>query len=151
MEDQLISFKTAKLAKKAGFFVEGCKTFDTNKNSSLSIGKENNETAIDYNKRIKNIYYEIGASNFGFTVNDLVIKCTQTSLQRWLREKQNLFVEVLLDRTSNPKFAVEIYEFVEVSCFRKIEQKNWFLYRTYEEALEIGLQEALKLINKYTS
>ena len=49
-----------------------------------------------------------------------------------------------MDQTSTPKFAVEIYKYSHFGNYDKIEQKEWFLYRTYEEALEVGVLEALK-------
>ena len=71
---------------------------------------------------------------------------TQTTLKSWLSENHNIFVEPQLDRTSAPKFAVEIYKYSHFGNYDKVIQKEWFLYRTYQEALEVGLLEGLKLI-----
>lgn len=73
-------------------------------------------------------------------------KHTQALLQKWLREKHNIYVMVGLDATSKPKFCPEIYEYSHFANYDKIEPKEWFLYRTYEEALEDGLQVALHSI-----
>lgn len=71
--------------------------------------------------------------------------CSQSFLQRWLRSK-DIYVEVLLDRTTAPKFAVEIYQYSHFGNYKKVVQKEWYLYRSYEEALEVGLVEGLKLL-----
>lgn len=74
------------------------------------------------------------------------VKPTQTTLKSWLSENHNIFVEPQLDRTSAPKFAVEIYKYSHFGNYDKVIQKDWYLYRTYEEALEVGLLEGLKII-----
>jgi len=70
---------------------------------------------------------------------------TQTTMESWLRDR-NIFIDVQLDQTTAPKFAVEIYEYSHFGNYDKVIQKDWYLYRTYEEAKEIGLLEGLKLI-----
>jgi len=118
MEEQLITFKTAKLAKEKGFDVED-----------------------EY-------YY----------IEDLKIQGifpTQTILQKWLRDKHQIFVEVNTDCTSSPKFSFNIRQFIgnpknlserEWEWISPVQNENWGLDRTYELSLESGLLESLKLI-----
>ena len=135
MEDELIKFETAKLAKEKGcelklfgigfeYIDEDGNEYWTSKEKGIS-GKENTKP---------------------------VIKCTQSLLQKWLRGEHKIDIYVLgcgdgyyaqlnnvppsnqgdvmyIDRRWNmpPKYINDTF-------------------KTYEEALEKGLQEALKLI-----
>lgn len=70
---------------------------------------------------------------------------TQAVLQKWLREKHNLYVE------SNPN-ASGYGWFIDKTCGTYIKSSEFEgpndggRWDKYEEALEIGLQEALKLV-----
>lgn len=115
MKEQLIAFKTAKLAKEKGF------VFSTNK---IKIGS--------------NIYKKIN------------ITPTQSLLQKWLREVHN--IHIFIDKTrvgGNYQFIIHeklksnnVYEF----SWNVLKYSNSD-FNTYEEALEVGLQEALNLIS----
>ena len=78
---------------------------------------------------------------------------TQTALNKWLREKHAIFINVMVDCTTEPKFAYEIHQFVGNAMDLASEEWYWkegvngeYLERTYELAMEAGLTEALKLI-----
>jgi hypothetical protein len=105
MKEQLITFKTAKLAKEKGF----------------SLGRHD-YPRYDPSGDFQYINYTIGIS-----------APTQSLLQKWLREKKNIFVYCM--PTMNNK-----------SWHNNIASHNPSFIGTYEEALEISLQEALKLI-----
>ncbi len=68
---------------------------------------------------------------------------TQSLLQRWLREVHNIHIEVKL-ATTLPNFKCRIWIKPEEgkNCSNIITE----IYNSYEEALEAGLKEALKLI-----
>lgn len=118
MEDTLINFETAKLAKEKKF-----------------------NTIINY-------YYDsfgdICSSNIKVNWNDskelLTSAPTQSLLQKWLREVHNLHIT--------------IYSQSQESWMFRVTKQGQSLvdglygedYENYEEALEDGLQEALKLI-----
>ena len=103
MKEQLISFKTAKLAKE-----KGCE--------------------------LKGVIYEDGG----------VSLCTQSLLQKWLREEHNLHIEVC---SGKGHYYVK-HGGIEDMLLQELEILNGkkIKFKTYEEALEKGLQEALKLI-----
>jgi hypothetical protein len=63
----------------------------------------------------------------------------------FFREKYNLIHEILLDRTSTPKYCYQLYRYKDFGDFEeiKINVSDWFLYRTYEEA---ELECLIKLI-----
>jgi hypothetical protein len=129
MKDELISFGTAKLAKKKKFN-EWCDTyFDVDKFSRIG-----SDFDVDKFSRI--------GSDYGNSFPDILYyQPSQSLLQRWLREVHNIHVEV----TSN---------FVTIDAFKK--HRKWYVYvqdeeiealfDSYEQALETGLFKALKLI-----
>ena len=136
MTDQLISFETAKLAKEKGFN-EVCKYM-------YNILNERNREVTNREGYLSETKYWISAP-------------TQSLLQKWLREMHKIYI--------NPSFNLGVKEYggwtlnctildysahslgIEIRHrFEEIyyeEEKTFF---SYEEALEIGLQEALKLI-----
>lgn len=70
-------------------------------------------------------------------------------LQKFLREKKKLIIIIQLDQTSYPKYAYEIVKYVDFMTFNKVNSSLKFnLYRTYEEALEYAIIEALEIILK---
>ena len=119
MKEQLISFETAKLAKEKGFDIEVNQYFK----EAFPENLMNHNVNCNFNK-----YIELCCS-----------APTQSLLQKWLRE---IFgYEVLLDIDLNLDYFVCIKHRDKGLLF---ESKNTF--KTYEEALEKGLQESLKLI-----
>ena len=122
MIDELVNFKTAKLAKEKGFDI----TSWFGNDASL------------YDKEGTHVYY----SNYGFMGSGLsenYIKApTQSLLQRWLREEHRLNVVPLPNRYDSDVW----YYFIGSKKITE-EDTNW----TYEQALEEGLQQALTLIN----
>ena len=166
MQEQLISFETAKLAKEKQF-QEYTPYFYT---------EETGLCSIDGDGDILNIY------NNDLTLKDIICDCngdfwfrgedekfefyepikyptpTQSFLQKWLREKYKLEVHVSFnpdwewnDKDEclcvNKGYRVD-WGFVGI--WKKYETESYPLEKsnisTYEEALEVGLQEALKLI-----
>ena len=124
MKEQLIDLYTAKLAKDRGF-LEPCFHY-------FSMEGDEKQFMED------GLYFPSMGEN-----GRLILRPTQSQLQKWLREKYEIYIEILLDQTTYPKFACEITHFLNYE-FIHIEQPDWSLYRTYEEALEIALFKALK-------
>ena len=80
---------------------------------------------------------------------------TQTSLQKWLREVHQIYVDIDIDQTTAPKFCYMICRFIGNPMNLAAEEwdwenhpngENWHLHRKWEDALEEGLFKALKLI-----
>lgn len=131
MKEQLITFETAKLAKEKGF----------------------NEQCIECYTDKKELYSN-NSEKILFTNNQLLVTFysapTQSLLQKWLREEHNLFVAVNFGykfewevRDCRPKKLgdlVGLYPWNVDACL------NDGLCDNYEQALEEGLKEALKLI-----
>jgi len=133
MKEQLISLKTAKLAKKQGFR-ERCHYF-FNEGSGWKVQE-------DYMLR-----------------QDKIIEApSQSFLQKWLREEKDILVEVTFSNRLSRKlyeaahekpslnFSWKIYTSIKDS--EHIFNEFWSddTFETYEEALEEGLQKALKMV-----
>ena len=75
-------------------------------------------------------------------------------VQKWLRKTHHIYIEVLTDCTTEPKFCFKIDKFVgnpEDLTEREWDwihhtDFEWFLYCTYEQALEEAIKEAIKII-----
>ena len=118
MEDTLISFQVAKLAKEKGFKLGS--GWQIRSLFNIKDGKTFCEKTIE-------------------TPEHACERCSQSLLQKWLREVYNIHIAVL------PKILPS--NEIKYYCFKgKIKKDFKGLYNTYEEALEKGLQEALKLI-----
>ena len=143
MEEELISFETAKLAKEKGFDEKVYREYDksgylrcTSKSADVVLGP--------YDELLKSTEYPAP---------------TQSLLQRWLREVHNCFIDILPHRDGDSKnkqweSKKDVFWTVEVDYYGKnfeIELTDdsdftQHFNKTYEEALEIGLYQALKLI-----
>ena len=116
MKEQLVSFKTAKLAKDKGF------------NWKVSLHYESNG----------NCFFDKVECNF----NNVELICsapTQSLLQKWLREVHNIHITVT-------SISQESWQYHIQKPKDKLGDNYNEDYENYEEALEDGLQEALKLI-----
>lgn len=142
MKEQLISFETAKLAKEKGF------------ESVIGLG----------HRKPRGNYFNSDGELNGDVTKELVNKDfksiaapTQSLLQKWLREEHQLYVMIEETHTYALKTRIGFYakivtpsgedEFDEhgFRFIKKLYYDTWF-DSTYENALEKGLEEALKLI-----
>ena len=143
MEEKLISFETAKLTKEKSFDEKVYREYDksgylrcTSKSADVVLGP--------YDELLKSTEYPAP---------------TQSLLQRWLREVHNCFIDILPHRDGDSKNKQwknkeDVFWTVEVDYYGKnfeIKLTNnadftQHFNKSYEEALEIGLYQALKLI-----
>ena len=117
MREEIISFETAKLAKEKGFDVKSANKYDDEGRIIEPI------LQVSYK-----IYYPF---------------CSQSLLQKWLREKHNIDVwsQPFVYRNSLPD------EYYSYHLYKDgVFQKDGVNFLDFEEALERGLKEALKLI-----
>lgn len=123
IEEQFVSFNTAKMLKEAGFDVP-CTSHYTEGDLIL----------------IENYPYNFNQDEIGYS------RPTQALAARWLREVHKLHV-----------FAKRIFEYAldKFSWGYYIQSSNYEYcknfeigFDSYEQALEAGLQEAIKLIKK---
>lgn len=122
MTEQLISKETAVLAKEKGFNEETYDYFNQNGECETSLEKE---------------YFNKGIHT---SENIITISCpTQSLLQKWLREKHNIDISIL---GTSGFYYIGIHE----KDFHNLQKYFYPNFKLYEEALEFGLQKALKLI-----
>ena len=121
IEEQYVTFETAKLAKEKGFDIPTRYGF-SERRSLVRV-----DTSDNWNQD-----------------KELYSRPTQSLLARWLREVHDISVAAYrtwaMDNSYN-------YEILVGTDFEKMIREECECDRTYEEAMEAGLQEALKLIN----
>ena len=138
LKEQLISFETAKLAKEKEFRAETGYYYDVSgKLHERTIITSSTDTCLDI------FYTDLLDDDIYF---NRITAPTQSLLQKWLREIHNIHFEI------KPIFGVkDNLKPYHISVMKNPSGKG-FEYKivgsldTYEETLEIGLQEALKLI-----
>ena len=143
MEDTLISFETAKLAKEKKFNIP-CENF------YIEYIDDDVADLFNYEEQRGSGYAELYRNNQEFKYS----ASTQSLLQKWLREVHhicvcpknevgNVYVTDVVNTSNNDLY--HIYK-NGVHIIGKQYLKKYERFDTYEEALEIGLFEALKLI-----
>ena len=136
MKDELVTFQTAKLAKEKGF------TF-SDEQLEYAYGNGLNSYFMwhDGSHWACFSHFEFDTTQHGYVDTDSIPAPQQSDLQRWLREKHNLLL-IALPWRDHQCDVNDPYTFRPMI----VGVKTWVEYKTYEEALEVGLQEALKLL-----
>ena len=133
MEQQRISFETAKLAKEKGLDIS-C------------------DEIYDHKGNLITVY----ADGYFVKDNRWYLAPPQSVLQTWLREEYDIVVLVELRyKTISSRHRISKHDGYDV-CISKYQRDlttdaydsdtAYFNFKSYEDALEKGLQEALKLI-----
>ena len=122
MKDELINYETAKLAKGKGFDL----------------------------KSKTNSYYSPEGKLDGLWGDGGYYACTQSLLQRWLREVHGIHIAIEFSNMQNAYFH-KVYasteDLIDIEMkYLTIEPENYIIYATYELALESALFESLNLI-----
>lgn len=133
MEEQIVSFETAKMLKEIGFNIEVATYFSHPTEYKPELGGPE----IDDDKIMLCNYNEMDDFPWHFYSAP-----TQALTQKWFREVHKLYVVHLIHPAG---IYVEIYD-------KKARLLNTYGkdggYETWEKALEVGLQEACKIIKK---
>jgi hypothetical protein len=145
MKEQRITFETAKLAKEKGFhwrmlqwaqppYPGGAPRLISLEGAGDEYG---NPCFSEKGKEITPKYYNLSNSHWPRPTQDL--------LNKWLREKHKIYLQILLVEQYNPQrgWGYELTYFKNDSVTNTDETAS---YPTYEEAMEAGLQRALKLV-----
>jgi hypothetical protein len=132
MQEQLISFETAKLAKEKGFF-------DKNVYGEVRLSQQH---YYDDRSILHNIREAFDEKDYD--LKDCCNAPTQSLLQKWLREDKKISVEVTSGWWDKGKVEWEYNVYKkgldgDAPC-------SLTVFKTYEEALEFGLQQGLKII-----
>lgn len=129
MKEQIISLKTAELAKQLNFNIRTYQFYDNNDN--LSIGIE----------------YAYSNWNNGIGHHPILaeeVKCsapTQSLLQKWLREKYNIHIDIISYSLEKIYFYYEIKRYVDEKLQPICDYNE--SCTTYEKCLENALYDAL--------
>ena len=125
MNEQLISFKTAKLAKEKGFKLGS--GWQIRSLFNIKDGETFCEKTIE-------------------TPEYACERCTQSLLQKWIREKHD--IHIIVNTTTEMYWTFGLVNLGNENIFSLNGHTVYYKYdyNIYEEALEKGLQEALKLI-----
>jgi len=126
MEEQLISFETATLAEEKGFIL-----------SHPLYLYDKNGKILDLKKS-----FDL-ARNTYLLKYDITLAPTQSLLQKWLREVHNIHVIPIPYNISSKEI---VYRNRIVYFKDNMEQNKYIGLGIFEQSLEVGLQEALKLI-----
>jgi hypothetical protein len=130
LKEDLISFETAKLAYKASFIFKG----RTNDWLSTTLP-----------------YHEDGKRNIDLNYKGISYPApTQSLLQKWLRVKHNILVEVnfrtFACSSGNGYFYMVERKNKDKSMNNYIGKDIFHGFETYEEAMEVGLQVGLTIL-----
>ena len=131
MQEDLISFETAKLAKEKKFNIP-CENF------YIEYIDDDVADLFNYEEQRGSGYAELYRNNQEFKYS----ASTQSLLQKWLREVHNIYVYIIPDRCWSYGLVYDVT--VNEHKDKKCEMSS---FESYEKALQEGLQEALKLIN----
>jgi len=141
MKDEIISYETANLAKEKGFNIPTRNFYADESWNDDKLYACNEVGYPDFTNDME--------SDHGF--GDIILTPTQSQLQRWLREVHDLDVSPYPHYTNKWRFTIQEFNFRHHrGHFGVCVTKDWSGINptTYEQALELGLQDALKLIKK---
>ncbi len=122
MEEQKVSYPVAKLAKKLGFDLE----------QPFFYGRM--FPMVDFQNLLPADKSEV--ADFSAWAP------TQSLLQRWLREKHGLHIELHSPFGAHTTWSFSIYRHPDFSGCQTEDGR----YNSYEEALEAGLKDALSMV-----
>ena len=144
MEDTRITFETAKLAKEKGFNERLHYFYKVKSENDVELYGCTKKELVGFKGYVP-IYHKVRDYHTNKEkLNAKLYRCsapTQSLLAKWLREEHNIIV--LVDYEGIDGYYYKFYSYKEGNKNYDASDKN---YNTYEEAYEIGLQEALKLI-----
>ena len=141
MEEQLITFETAKLAKEKGFNIPIINFYDPKGYCTDALGYQT--------ERLEESDWNNGMGSYPTPSEEVSCSApTQSLLQKWLREIHNIHIIIHYDYSIIGGYIVtNIIKSIEPIIINQVNKKSKYEnYRTYEDVLEIGLQKALKLI-----
>jgi DNA-binding protein Fis len=153
MKEQIISFETAKLAKEKGFESVLLTYYDSETEELQPITATVRQTlkssiGSPYGQNTRDDY-EAVLSDMDNSLDEFILAPTQSLLQKWLREECKIYIELSVQEA-------EVVATWYWKIFTHRESGKGLIWikadsngvnnDTYEEALEIALQEALNLI-----
>ena len=161
VKEQYVTLKTAKLAKECGFNEECnfcyCKSMPKNEiNLEQICSPETNESFEETNKMHKQNAVDLKTNNY----LTYITAPSQEHLSRWFRENYKMFIHIYVGDFNNYRCEIWMPNNVGVMSnespniivvysnhnFSNPNSDKCFMFDTYENAMETGLQEALKIL-----
>lgn len=146
MDEQIIKFETAKLANEKGLELYSDLWYI--ETEAHIIVSHHNGDEYEYEFEPAHLSNECYHGKYD---KKLYRAYSQTMVQKWLREKHK--IEIYLEPYVVGKYTFNIFKMLNIIKIkyvggRNVEDKNSRskIFSSYEDALEAGLQEALKLI-----
>ena len=138
MKEQVINYETAKLAKEKGFNIDVVKYYNPKGYCTESYGYQTD--------RYESSNWNNGQGSYPTLSKDVECSApTQSLLQKWLREKHELSLEIFsLSYHNKIQFTFNLKKLNKYEI--AILSKDNLHYNSHEEALGAGLIESLKLI-----
>ena len=133
MKKEFIPYEQALALKELGFD-EPCMAFFNGRHHDWLI---DNNGGLDY--------HTINPSK---DIGRCIKRPTFSQAFRWFREKYNLFCEIQIDRTTEPKFCFDIFQYEHFGNYEEIRIGEWYLYRTQEEAELECLKELIEIVKR---
>lgn len=130
--EELVSYKTAILAKEVGFNWKVRTYYGHVCNPHIAYDKEDYSIPVDFN-----------SDNNSANYKDLISAPTQSLLNKWLRDVHKYYIDIFIH--SDSSYCVRNIFEISIGGDISIIYKN---HKTYEEALEYGLYYALNLIKE---
>lgn len=152
MRDTLVSFTVAKLAKEKGFNTP-C-IYYYNKEGELPDRYESSGSSTDTDVPIYLEEFEENFNSKGWVGDVFCSAPTQSLLAKWLRENYNKYIQchpVYRDEKTQWEYVIFFLDDPLLSGTDGFKNRmsllnHSYYWDTYEEALEKGLYQALKLI-----
>lgn len=145
MKEELITYDTAVLAKEKGFNIE-CLHFYTKPNSKM-FGIDEHGRSYPIKNKSKSLY--VIGEHATLNIKSAFYVPSQSLLQRWLREVHNIHVFCcldIIDKHGSYWVEIGIKDTSTGYGYKGVFETELNEGKTYEEVLEIGLYQALKLI-----
>ena len=147
MEDTIVSFKIAKLAKKKGFGLgenDYCQLlYFYNLEGKLNDIKDNlflfKNTSASHLGALTLSDIEIEISFMDNSIDEIILAPTQSLLQKWFRDVHKIHIQInwYADGTYKASLISDVFE---------DEENDVSFFNTFEECLEDALFEALNCI-----
>lgn len=138
MEDAIVKFETAKLAKERGFIIPTIPYYTPNGRVTESEGYRT--------ERLECSNWNNGIGSYPTSSDEVECSApTQPLLQKWLRDVHNIRVFVVQSGVEHYDVCVMLDK---INYYRKFDDftTNETSFTIYEEALEEGLKAGLELI-----
>ncbi len=110
---------------------------------------------LNFHERVST-YYEDGKVGMyhyplGWDCNNsfltFVSRPTITDTLDWLEKTYDVAYEILVDRTTQPKYMFNVYKYEYFGNYDLIQDPDWFLYRTQSETREYCIKFIINCIN----